>query len=736
MNAVTKLNLLAGAAFAALTLPAVSHAADASSGSRANTVQEVIVTAEKREENLRDVPQSVTAISGDALDLKRATTFEDYVTTVPGMNLISSQPGATRLVLRGINAGGVSATIGTYVDETPYGSVTGLANGAVLAPDLDTFDMQRVEVLRGPQGTLYGASSLGGLLKFVTNAPDPSRFAARVEADAEDTASGSTGGSVKGMVNLPLSDKAAFRASGYYSNQPGFVDDPVRHVKDVDSAKFSGLKASVLFHPTEKFSVRISAVGQDITSKGTSTVDVNAVTLAPIFDDLSHSRTFDQPNKVTYRIYNATENYDFGFANLLSATSYATLRQTGDQDGTVQLGGLLTALFSPGTPIGAGLAQDLRQKKFTQEIRLSSPAQTFEWLVGAFYTHEENELHQNLSGISLQNPPAIVPAAAGAEVIALPSDYKEYAAFANVDYHFTDRFDVSVGGRYSHNKQSEVQTTVGRGPLAAISSVFPGSSSEGVFTFAVAPKFKLSDDATLYARVAKGYRPGGPNAVNPAAAAAVPRSFQSDTIVNYEAGVKADLFERTASVELTAFFIKWDRIQLLANVAGFGVNTNGGSAESKGVEGAFTVVPTPGLTLSVNGAYTQANLTADTPAILGGKNGDHLPYSAPISGSVSADYATPIGNDMRLFVGGSVRLEGRRHSDFAPSGQVSVPAYTSIDLRGGVEWSNYRAELYVKNLGDERGILSIGGTGNTPNGARAEGIIRPRTIGLSLSASY
>jgi len=728
MNAVTKLSLLAGAAFAGLALPVASYAAAAPA-----TVQELVVTAEKRESNLRDVPQSVTAISGDSLDVKRAVTFEDYVTTVPGMNLISAQPGANRLVLRGINAGGVSATIGTYVDETPYGSVTGLSNGAVLAPDLDTFDMQRVEVLRGPQGTLYGASSLGGLLKFVTNPPDPARFAARIEADAAGTESGSLGGSVKGLINAPLGDKAALRVSAYSSDQPGWIDDPIRHAKNVNSARYSGAKASLLFRPTDKFTVRLSAVGQDITSKGTSTMDVDRLTLEPLYGDLTQSRTFASPNKVAYRIYNGTADYDLGFANLLSATSYATLRQDSNGDATAQLGPTLTAIFK--TPLGAGVLQDLEQKKFTQEVRLASPSQKFEWLVGGFYTHEENQLHQNLSGLNLANPPQVATGFGGLQTVSLPSDYKEYAAFANVDYHFTDSFDVSVGGRYSHNKQTEQQTT--GGPLSGAGSVVSGASSEEVFTFAVAPKLKLSEDTTLYARVAKGYRPGGPNALNPLAPAAVPRTFQSDSIVNYEAGIKTDLMDRSVALELTAFFITWDQIQLLANVGGFGVNTNGGSAESKGVEGSLTYVPMSGLTLSANGAYTEATLTADTPAILGGKNGDRLPYSAPVSGSLSADYDRPLANDMRMFLGASIRLEGRRRSDFNPTfGQISVPAYTTIDLRGGVERGGYRAEVYVKNLGDERGILSLAGVNSTPNGARQAGLIRPRTIGLSLSARY
>ncbi|MEO8115972.1 MAG: TonB-dependent receptor, partial [Phenylobacterium sp.] len=669
MTAVTKLSLLAGAAFAALAIPVASYAADA-----ASTVQEVVVTAQKREENLRDVPQSVTAISGETLELRRAVTFEDYVTSVPGMALISSQPGSARLVLRGINAGGVSATIGTYVDETPYGSVTGLSNGAVLAPDLDTYDMQRIEVLRGPQGTLYGASSLGGLLKFVTNAPDPSRYAGKIEVDGQDTKSAPTGGSVKGMFNAPLGDRAAVRVIGYYSDQPGFIDDPVRGAKDVNGAKYSGLRLGFLFRPTDKLSLRLSAVGQEISSQGSATEDVNRLTLAPLYGDLTQSRTFSAPNKIAYRIYNLTADYDLGFASLVSATSYATLRQDTNGDATAQFGPTLTAIF--GQPLGTGVLQDLEQEKFTQEIRLASPVQTFEWLAGAFYTHEENQLHQSLDGISLTNPPQVVTGFKGLQTVSLPTDYKEYAAFVNTDYHFTDRFDLGVGARYSRNEQSSVQTT--GGPLSGAGSVVTGESSETVFTFAVAPKYKLSEAATLYARVSKGYRPGGPNALSPLAPAAVPRTFDSDSIVDYEAGVKADLLQGRVSLDLTAFYINWDRIQLLAQVGNFGVNTNGGSAESKGVEGGFSFIPTTGLTLSANGAYIQANLTEDTPALLGGKSGQRLPYSPLTSGSLSADYNRPVSDDLSVFVGASLRFTGRRRSDFnATFGQTSLPSYAT-----------------------------------------------------------
>ncbi|HEY3948911.1 TonB-dependent receptor plug domain-containing protein, partial [Phenylobacterium sp.] len=343
MSAVSKLTWLAGVAAVAITAPATSFAAAAAADSP--SVQELVVTADKREENVKDVPQSVTAISGASLDIQRAVSFQDYVTQVPGMNLVSSQPGSARLTLRGINAGGDSATIGTYVDETPYGSVTGLANGAVLAPDLDTFDMKRLEVLRGPQGTLYGASSLGGLLKFVMNAPDPSHFEARGEIDGEGLNSGGDGGSVKALVNIPLTSTAAFRASGYYSEQPGYIDDPLRGAKDVNSARYDGARFGFLYKPMDNFSIRLSAVGQDISSRGSNTEDLNPTTLQTLYGDLTQSRTFSSPNVLQYRIYNATITYDFGAANLTSATSYGKLHQTTNEDATAQLGALLSSVF-------------------------------------------------------------------------------------------------------------------------------------------------------------------------------------------------------------------------------------------------------------------------------------------------------------------------------------------------------------------------------------------------------
>ena len=215
------------ASVAVATAPGVqAQEATTQSQASAGTLQEVIVTAQKREEKLHDVPMGVTAITAQELQQQQLVSLEDLQSKVPGLSLTEVEPGVTRLTLRGQNVGGVGSTVTTYIDDTPFGSSNALANGFGFTGDFDTWDLQRVEVLRGPQGTLYGAGSEGGLLKYVSNAPDPTKFAAAVQAGGEDVAHGEGGGSGKGMINLPIGERAAFRLSGYYEALPGYIDDP------------------------------------------------------------------------------------------------------------------------------------------------------------------------------------------------------------------------------------------------------------------------------------------------------------------------------------------------------------------------------------------------------------------------------------------------------------------------------------------------------------------------------
>ena len=262
--------VLAAPAFAADTPPAGP-----------NVVQEVIVTAEKKPEAVKDVPMSITALPGEQLQQLDDHSFQDYAKLVPGLSLENTSPGETRITLRGLNAGGVASTVAAYMDETPMGSSSGLVDASIFTTDFDTYDMNRVEVLRGPQGTLYGANTEGGLIKFVTNAPRLNSFSGALDAGFTTVDHGGTGGSIEGVVNIPVGDTAALRVTGYDTQTPGWVDDPLLGEKDVNRGTREGFRASFLWKPSDVFSLRFSAVGQDIDIRGGPSVDVDSVTLQP-----------------------------------------------------------------------------------------------------------------------------------------------------------------------------------------------------------------------------------------------------------------------------------------------------------------------------------------------------------------------------------------------------------------------------------------------------------------------
>ncbi|MCH8614720.1 TonB-dependent receptor [Sphingomonas sp. SM33] len=730
---------------------------------------EIVVTAQKRVEALSDVAQSVSVVGGDTLERQQADNLQDYLALVPGLSLTGETRGVSRISLRGINTGGVASTVGVYVDEVPFGSSSGLANGAILAGDFDTFDVARIEVLRGPQGTLYGASSLGGVLKFVTNAPNPNKFEARAQVSLEDVAHGGLGYSGTGMVNVPLNDKIAFRASGFYRKDAGYIDsignnpvtsliDPAdviipgsRVDKNINELKSYGGRASLLFNATDDLSIRLSALVQNTNSDNSDYVEVDPVTLDQRYGGLVQSRYLNEPTKIKYRVYSGVLDYDFGFANLTSSTSYGKFSENLHRDLTLN-----TGLTGPGTPLGplvdllygtgdprlsALLEQVTSTKKFVQELRLASPDNDkFEWLVGAFYTNED-------SGINPQNYVA-VDAISGEPMSSIPllvegflnSKFKEYAAFANGTLHVTPKFDLTLGGRWSHNKQSAEQFFTGDLLGGAVIEFSGLKSDESVFTYSVAPRYEITENTSVYARVASGYRPGGPNVLQPGADA--PATYDSDRLISYEAGLKADWFNRRLSLDFSAFYLDWKDIQLFAVINDFGVNANGGTAVSKGFEFTLTGRPIAGLSLSLNGAYTDAHLTKKTDPLIGGLKGDPLPYIPDWSFGFNADYEWPITDTLNAFVGTSISYVSDRTPDFgdrAPDGELlHLDSYETFDLRAGVETGRWIVQAYVRNLFDSQGITSVTSIdpGTFANDAGAIGIIRPRTVGLSVGTRF
>src|SRR3984893_7228921 len=250
MNTTLKLAILAVLGTAAPFLAQQSWALEAPQPADNNdALTTIIVTAEKREEKLKDVPMSITALGGNSLDKLQYRDFSDYAVMVPGLSLTSSQPGLTTLTLRGQNAGGVGSTVAVYLDESPFGSSSALLNGSILSGDFDTWDLQRIEVLRGPPGTLYGANSEGGLLKLATAPPVVGTLSGAAEVTGESVAHGDKGGDVRAVVNLPLGDKVALRIGGFDQDVPGYIDDPSRGKKGVNDGHKYGGRVSLLVAP-------------------------------------------------------------------------------------------------------------------------------------------------------------------------------------------------------------------------------------------------------------------------------------------------------------------------------------------------------------------------------------------------------------------------------------------------------------------------------------------------------
>jgi outer membrane receptor protein involved in Fe transport len=720
----------------AVTSPAEDSAIEDSAG--AATLGEVVVTAQKRTERIQDVPMSLTAITGDQLASAQSFRLEDFLAKVPGLTMIDNGANGGQLIIRGLTtgSGGVNGTVATYVDETPYTSVGPWVGSASFTPNIDTFDMQRIEVLRGPQGTLYGSNALGGIVKYITNAPDPKAFAAKVSAGGSYVDDGAAGYDTHGMVNIPLGQVAALRVVGYDTYYPGFIDDPSRGLTDINGSHISGGRASLLISPSENFSIRVNALYQDRSARNPGEEDVNPKTLTPIYGSLIMERLVDENSYTKNELYNITVNGNLGFADLISSTSYARAPTSSLTDFSAEYGGFARLLL--GAPYGVvDLSQPAEAfRAFTQELRLSSKqGSRLDWQLGAFYTDERGEDHERLIPVDISTGAVLFDFPSNLALSTLPVTYREYAEFVNMDYHLTSTLDASVGGRYSRGEQTfnEDNTGLFFGPKPI---VFAQSTSQGVATYSGDVRWHATPNYMLYARVAKGFVPGGPNDVAPTAPA--PSSYSSSTTINYEAGIKGDLMANRLALDVAAFMINWNDIQVTATINGLNQFVNGGAAKSKGAEWNLSYLPVSGLTLDLNGAYTDAYLTEATPASANGHAGDRLP-AVPLWGlSATAEYVRPLFAGYSGLLAADWRFTGSRYSNFASIGSRQLlPSNKIVNFRAGVTAANWSVILYVKNAGNERAINYVNPytlAGNA--GPLAAVVYPPRTVGGEVTVSF
>ena len=696
-------------------------------------VEEIIVTAQKRTERFIDVPLSLSVVTGSRLARSEANNLQDLVNLVPGLQLIAMSPISNQLAIRGVSigAGAINSSVATYIDETPYTSQGPFAGSATISPNLDSYDIARVEVLRGPQGTLYGANALAGLLKYVTNAPNPSAYSASALVGGSTVAHGGAGYELHGMLNLPLSNVSAFRLVVGDTHFPGYIDDPERGKTDTNSVDRTIARGSFLWQPIEDLSVRLSAVYQRLQADDAGTVDLRATTLQPLFGDLEVERAIGQVFRASNEIYNATIRWDADLATMVSSTSFSKSSPYELVDASLALGPELTTRF--GGNYGAAVTATEPVRSFTQEFRVSSRAeQRFNWLMGAYFNDEFADEHEPLYPVDLNTGTILTNFQPAIGAYHITSSYREYAGFTSVTYQLAPTIEFGLGGRYSQNKQKYHQESEG---VFTGSTDFVTPSSQHVFTYSADLKYQPGSNAMVYARVATGFVPGGPNDIVPGSA--LSSSFRSSGTTNFEIGLKGNTTAGHLAWDIDAFQVNWHDIQLEAVFGNLVGITNGGEARSRGLEGSLHYNPWRKLALGFSGAYTDARLTSDAPASVGGVAGDRLPQSPCFSATLNADYEWPLWHSLSGFGGIDWHYQTNRLSEFsATDTRVVLPGYSIVNLRAGMKLRAYVVTLYVKNLADTRAISAL--FPETIRGVSAESayLLPPRTVGVTLAAQF
>jgi iron complex outermembrane recepter protein len=693
-------------------------------------VDEIVVTASRREELLSNVGVGITTVGKDELETRSASGLEDFVALLPGVNVQSYGTAGYGVVsIRGISPQTSGATVAVYVDDIPFGGSSALPQNAWYWPDIDPADLERVEVLKGPQGTLYGASSLGGVIKYVTQTPSLTTTEISTAEEINEVQGGSPGTKLRASIATPIiANELALRVSGYYEYLGGYIDDVGIGGNDTNHGDKSGLRATLLYQPLDNLKIRLNAGVQHSAVHGYDTTDDGGPSLQPLYGYFEQKRYTPESFKVLAQMYSAEAQWDIRLGRLISASSYSAFdsRQTLDltPDAAFFPPGLVTAT-NPAGEIG-GYYEDQK----TQEIRFTSNRLgTFEFLAGTFYQHEGPEqttAAYSYDAITPGNPKAFLGSDANRGTL------DEYAAFGDGTVYILPQVDLTIGYRYSNIQQQDYKRLAGELYASPGSVDFypPAANSAQVNqTYLGGIRWRITDEVMLYGRAATGYRPGGTRPIPPGAPAGFGDTYTSDGVRSYEAGIKVRASGGRLVLSADTYLIDWSKIQTSIYVGAENVSGNAGTARSHGAEFEATYVPIEGLTLGANAAYTDARYT-ETSAEADVLAGQRLYYVPTMTRTVYIDYNLPLDSAWKPQIGAEYDY---RSSQLDETG-VTLPAYTTFGVHAEIQFDKQALRFYAKNLTNERGIVGSEGYGA---GAPYEVVYaQPRTFGLIYSQRF
>ena len=719
---------------------AMAADAAATAGSASDSeLAEIIVTASRRSESIQNVPGTVTALTAGTLDQINARDLNDFAGFVPGLSFGSTGPSTNLLVIRGITTGSqLSSATGVYLDDIPIGAST--SNGVgYQSLNINAFDLNRIEVLNGPQGTLYGATSLGGTIKYIPNAPTLSAFGVDIGAQVAFTQHGHIDHAYTGMVNMPIGDIAAVRVDGYQVYDSGYAKDPVFGRDNQGWSRSEGGRIALLLKPNDDLDITLRASTQHIPSESADVGFRDPTTHQPTYGTYDQAYPTFQPSNYSLTLFSAAINYDTPWAKLSSITGLQTNNGTSLTDNSLTYNAALGGAF--GIPLNDpfSLYVNTTTKKFTQEFRIAShDSTTFQWLAGAFLSNEQT--HETVDLLDNATPAGtffgISPFTS-----FLPSTYREYAAYANATIFFTNQLELGLGLRYSRQKQAYDETVSGLLATGSAAVLTPAvaTSDQSVMTYLINPKFHITDEVMLYARAASGFRPGGPNFVlapglgNP--------TYDPDRLWSYELGEKATLLDKRATLNFDIYDILWKDIQVTVNVGGVNQLENAGTARVTGAERAVNYRVVSALTLGGSAAYTNARLSSAAPVLGISAPGARLPLSPRYNFALIGTYDIAIAGGYTGAVNVTDRWISGRNAGFDThiSPSYALASYNITDINLSVRAPhNLEYRLFLRNVFDKAGEVSANviPLQYDPEAPAQVFLEQPRTIGLAVNYKY
>ncbi len=759
------------------------HAAQAKPAAMSDQIEVVRVTAQKRQEDPNKVAMSISAVSGSQMQAEHVTDFTDLTRMVPNISFTAASgnggagPGTSNIEIRGISSAAGAATVGVYLGDVSITVGNVYTMGSV---EPKFFDIDRVEVLRGPQATLYGASSMGGTIKFVPNEPDLKEREVSTYAEASNTKGGSANYAGNVVGNFPLIPgqlalrigAQAQRAGGYIDQVDGNGNVIARNINQVDDQE---MRLALKWKPTPALTVSPSLYYQVVDAK-----DISAFNLE--LPNYQAQKQVREPSRDKLLTPSVTVNWDLGTADLTSSTSYFQRKfdrtQNGSAYNSYSLSTFLTSTDDGGTAPPelidtiAGLPSAVylnnRVRQVSQELRLASKPydqarSPWTWLGGVYVSRQRTGIDENDPifgvnqafadfGLSAEDP-AILPdsfpgAFAGDNSFSGAFKYREKQAsvFGEANYYFTPTLHATVGARYLKGDSTLDQRNGMY--LAGAGNNSSSSMSSKAFTPKYAVTWEASPTNTVYASVAKGFRLGGTNVYVPPTTCgpdleengitAGPATYSPDSLWSYEVGSKSRFLNNRVSFNADVFYVKWKNIQqgVYLPTCAYTYNANAGDAVSKGIEFELKAKPIPGLTLSASGGYVKAELSNDKGldnGIVGAVAGARIQGVPEYNGAIGAQYNFAAFGDKRAFVMGGVQWVGASNGSLNPeSTDYQRPSYHTAHLSAGMSFDRFDLSIFVKNALDDDTVIQHPQIASIVQGYR----VAPRSIGMSLATKF